>query len=192
LKTYETKEAETYYTNEVNAFRELRNEPYSPNLIGFYGSFIQNGTYNVLLEYADQGDLENYLKTRTPPSRGGDIIRFWRGLFGILNALDLIHNVPRSALDGPHFLQGYAYLPFVCVAARRADFTRWHQDVKPANILVKSSQDESAFECQFKLADLGLSHFIRTVSPNANATSKDTHGTEAYGIHHLSAICCGI
>jgi len=58
--------------------------------------------------------------------------------------------------------------------------------VKPANILIKSSQSGSAFDCLFKLADLGLSHFTRTISPKLDATGKDTHGTQAYGIAPLA------
>lgn len=60
----------------------------------------------------------------------------------------------------------------------------WHQDIKPSNILIKSRDGASdyAFEC--KLADLGLSHFKRSLSKHIDSTSEDTFGTRAYGTYH--------
>ena len=107
LKTYRGQDAEKYYEAEVRAFRKLvsSGKPL-PNLIGFYGSYVQDGTYNVILEYADQGNLEEYFKNTAPPSRGKDIIEFWRGLFGVIRALDKIHELPPSDTGDLHFLQG--------------------------------------------------------------------------------------
>lgn len=53
----------------------------SSNLIRPIGSFIHGDDFNVLLEYADKGSLEDYFQKETPPSRGIDIIKFWEGLF---------------------------------------------------------------------------------------------------------------
>lgn len=57
---------------------------------------------------------------------------------------------------------------------------RWHQDVKPKNILVKSSESKSRHQVQFVLADLGLSHFRQNV---AGEEPRDTNtcGTRTYG-----------
>lgn len=56
MKTYRTRAGEDYYNHEVRAFKKLRHrkKPAS-NVIGFYGSFVRDGTFNVLLEYADKG-----------------------------------------------------------------------------------------------------------------------------------------
>jgi serine/threonine protein kinase len=54
---------------------------------------------------------------------------------------------------------------------------RWHQDVKPQNILVVRDNGASIYECEFKLADLGLSHF----RVGANTQDVDTRGTRVYG-----------
>ena len=61
-----------------------------------------------------------------------------------------------------------------------ADDCRWHQDVKPANILVKSSPDGSPYRVQFKLGDLGLSHLKKAV-PGREVSDGDSCGTLAYG-----------
>ncbi|KAL9122286.1 MAG: hypothetical protein Q9187_001163, partial [Circinaria calcarea] len=150
---------------EVGAFRKLVSfgKPL-PTLIGFYGSYVQDGTYNVILEYIDQGNLEQYFENTAPPSSGKDIIHFWRGLFGIIQALDRIHELPPTKTGGLHFLQG------------------WHQDVKPPNILIGSGDSKSPYCYQFKLGDLGLSHFKENTKPRKElVTDADSYGTRAYG-----------
>ena len=62
---------------------------------------------------------------------------------------------------------------------------RWHQDVKPANILVFSGNSSSPYDCQFKIADLGLSHFKPTISQATDASDLDAFGTRAYGNGNL-------
>jgi hypothetical protein len=65
-------------------------------LIGFYGNYVQGNNYNLILEYADQGNLEQYFENTDPPCEEDDIMKFWRGMFGILKALDSIHkSMPR-------------------------------------------------------------------------------------------------
>ena len=56
---------------------------------------------------------------------------------------------------------------------------RFHQDVKPTNILVKST-GPSVYDCEFVLADLGLSHFKNAGSSQKDVTDKDSYGTYAY------------
>lgn len=107
LKRYRTKDADKYFFNEVGAFRKLRNAGRHPNIIGFHGCFIHNGTYNVILEFADQGTLEEYFARTAPPTSGEDIIAFWRGIFGIIGALLSIHDIPYADYDGPQIFHGY-------------------------------------------------------------------------------------
>ena len=57
----------------------------------------------------------------------------------------------------------------------------WHQDVKPTNILVKKSRTGSAYDCEFKLADLGLSHFKRRRATTGDTMGRDAGGTREYG-----------
>jgi serine/threonine protein kinase len=62
-------------------------------------------------------------------------------------------------------------------------FPRFHQDVKPANILVVSNNVSSPYKWEFKVADLGLSHFKRVVDEQGTVTANDAHGTRTYGLH---------
>ena len=59
-----------------------------------------------------------------------------------------------------------------------ADSLRWHQDVKPDNILVISNNVDSPYDWKFVLSDLGLSHFKRTTQHGSDI---DAYGTETYG-----------
>ncbi|PVH88884.1 hypothetical protein DL98DRAFT_565731 [Cadophora sp. DSE1049] len=161
--TYTAPDAAVYYKNEVNAFRRLKRSQTS-SLIGFYGSFIQGHTFNIILEYADQGTLEHYFSDTSPPSRGVDIINFWESLFRAIWGLKCIHEVDgRGASEGPQILHGF------------------HQDIKPANFLVCSNGDSSRYNWQFKLADLGLSHFNKITEGLGIAIANDTQGTRTYG-----------
>lgn len=57
----------------------------------------------------------------------------------------------------------------------------WHQDVNPANILVKSRGGTSVYDSDFKVADLGLSHFKKHHPSLRDPLDRDTFGTSAYG-----------
>lgn len=167
LKTYNTPDAERYYNNEVKGFLDLSNGgAHNASIVGFHGSFVWNGTYNVLLEYADRGTLAQFFDAVQPPSSGEDLLKLWREIFRLLGALAAIHSVQpsdSSASSDSSILQG------------------WHQDIKPSNILVKSKKGGSSYDCEFKLADLGLSHFKRHVPTQREAIDRDTYGTRAYG-----------
>ncbi|KUJ17135.1 kinase-like protein [Mollisia scopiformis] len=163
LKTYHKHEAEQYYHDEVEAFRRLRplRGTLDPNIVHFYGSFTQNGTYNVILAFADKGTLEEYFRTVLPPTSGKDIEHFWTTLCGITRALVHIHEVDsQNTLGAPQIFQG------------------WHQDVKPDNILVMTNGINSPYDWKFNLADLGTSHFKKWSKEGSDI---DTRGTEAYG-----------
>ena len=106
LKTYNTEDAEHYYSSEITAFRHLMgSNDFVDNMITFYGSWRQNGTYNILLEYADGGTLLDYFKHVPPPTSEEDIQLFWGNLLRVLEALQLIHSL--SVVQGrPRVLQG--------------------------------------------------------------------------------------
>ena len=58
---------------------------------------------------------------------------------------------------------------------------RWHQDVSPRNILVKSRAQKTKHEAKFLLTDFGLSHFRKAMSANGIAQDRHTNGTRTYG-----------
>jgi serine/threonine protein kinase len=152
------------------------------SIIGFYGSYIQDGSYNILLEYADRGTLEEYLQNTPPPTTGEDIFKFWSALFNVIQALHLIHNVQGNDPSDPPILQGYTSpsRPSACRKMLTRQYS-WHQDINPSNILVTSGKSGSRFDCEFKIADLGLSHFRKVRASHGAAADKDTSGTRQYG-----------
>ncbi|KAF8848375.1 kinase-like protein [Acephala macrosclerotiorum] len=175
LKTYCTPDAQNDYQNEVNVLRKL-NLNNHPHIIHFYGNFKYGNTYNVILEYADQGNLEEYFKTQPPPSLPEDIVKFWNNLFGILKALHTLHMVRvsvkklRSANGESKVLHG------------------WHQDLKPENILVLSNKATSPYEYTFKLADFGLSRVQKPTEDGRAGTTVELYGNATYGAPECSRL----
>ena len=108
LKTYNTKDANIYYENEVDAFKKLATKDRTDrSLIQFLGSYQQGDTYNILLEFADLGTLEDYFQKFNPPSLGEDIVLFWERLFNVVKALLRIHAIERpDGFRGPDMLIG--------------------------------------------------------------------------------------
>jgi len=87
-------------------------------VIGFYGSYRQGISYNVILEYANKGTLEEYFRVTAPPVKGEDIINFWTGLFKIIKGLKSIHDIELRGIEGPQVLHGYIHFQTVrlCVS----------------------------------------------------------------------------
>ncbi|KAL8769016.1 MAG: hypothetical protein Q9209_004933 [Squamulea sp. 1 TL-2023] len=113
LKTYRTPEAQKYFENERDAFIRLRHgrRPH-PNIIEFYGSFVRDGTYNIILEYADRGTLDDYMKNTPEPKTITEITTFWRNFFPVMHGLAHVHGTPGTASDGPNILLGYGMNPY--------------------------------------------------------------------------------
>ncbi|KAF2644780.1 kinase-like protein [Massarina eburnea CBS 473.64] len=164
LKVYYTNEAERHYENETGALKRLmraRDKKDVKNVVIFYGSWVQGKTYNVLLEFADRGNLEDYWKTTRPPTDLKDITQFWSRLLDTTTALQMIHALEMHG-EGLRVLQGI------------------HQDIKPANILVFSGESQGDYDVTFKIADLGLSHFKTKVRHGEPIPTKDAYGTPMY------------
>ncbi|KAL8859794.1 MAG: hypothetical protein Q9178_003626 [Gyalolechia marmorata] len=164
LKTYRTPEAKKYFENERDAFVQLRYGGKPPaNIIEYYGSFAREGNYNIILEYADRGTLDDYMKNTPEPKSIREITTFWTNFLPVIRGLVQIHGTEKQASDGPNILLG------------------WHHDIDPSNILVVSRSQDSPYDCEFKIADLGLAHFKRYISSSNNATDDDRYGMNAYG-----------
>lgn len=164
LKTYRTAEAEENYKRERDAYMKLRwaGQP-SPHIIAYYGGFIHGNSYNIILEYADQGTLESFMKNTESPPTIEDTILFWDRLSDITHGIMMIHGKIGNDISASQILNG------------------WHQDVKPANILVFGGNGISPYDCHFKIADLGLTHFQPSVSQLNDPSDIDAFGTRAYG-----------
>ncbi|KAL8878006.1 MAG: hypothetical protein Q9198_004096 [Flavoplaca austrocitrina] len=164
LKTYRTPDARKYFENERNAFEQLRYGGGPPeNIIKYYGSFARHGTYNIILEYADRGTLDDYMKNTAEPKTVIEIRSFWENFLASMRGLVQIHGTHEPASDGPNIVLG------------------WHHDIDPSNILVVSKGQDSPYDCDFKIADLGLAHFKRYISSLNNAPDNDKYGMSTYG-----------
>ena len=97
VKSYHRLDAERYFYAEAEAFRKLNESGQPvPNLIGFYGAFKQNGSFNIVLRYANIGTLEDYFVKVRSPKLGNDIVNLWRNLFKLTDALVDIHGLPQD------------------------------------------------------------------------------------------------
>ncbi|KAL8793424.1 MAG: hypothetical protein Q9195_004010 [Heterodermia aff. obscurata] len=169
LKSYRNvPHAERYWNNEWQALKRLHGNGTCENIVGFHGSFVLGGVFHILLEYADMGTLEDYLTTIPPPCSSEDINTFYKSLLRVVYGLLRIHNSPapdilKNREGGPEIFQG------------------WHQDIKPKNILIKRRPGGSVYEFECKLADLGLSHFKRSLSGQEDSTDTAAYGTRTYG-----------
>ena len=108
LKTYYNKKYEYYYENELKAYLRLDTSS-SLNVVHFFGSFRQLGSYSLLLEYVDGGDLGEFFACTPPPATIEDIKLFWVSLLQVLNGLDRIHHLMRY--DEEEVVRGYVGFP---------------------------------------------------------------------------------
>jgi serine/threonine protein kinase len=164
LKRYPTKDGEHRYNKKINGFRSVRQ---AESIIKFYGSYIHGENYNILLEFADKGSLEEYFRRESPPSRGGDIINFWEGLFQLIKGLKAIHSAREYVSNSTLF-------------AFSVDVCRGHFDVRPDNILVVSNGAETS-DWLFKFADFGASNVRGEISGNKLPKANEMKDTPTYG-----------
>ncbi|KAL8751864.1 MAG: hypothetical protein Q9199_006136 [Rusavskia elegans] len=157
-------EAERNHKIERDAYINLRlaDRP-SPNIVAFYGSFIQGASYNLILEYADRGNLETFMRKTPRPESVEDVLMFFDRLVHIVHGVQCIHGRIGNDRSASQVLNG------------------WHQDIKPVNILVFNGHRGSPYDCEFKIADLGLAHFKPNDSQSHDPSDLDAFGTRAYG-----------
>ena len=112
LKCYRTRDAEKHFTAERKAFKRLTNGLSLPaNIVGYYGSFVQDNTCYGILEYMDRGTLEKYMQDVIPPVRGEDILAFWKNMFGLIRGLTLLHGLHEEDQSRePKKYSGWAFL----------------------------------------------------------------------------------
>ena len=119
IKTYRCREAQTYYETERNAFKKLRWNDLPPtNIIGFYGSFVREETYNIILEYADLGTLDDFMETTQPPSSTSEKMIFWDRFFDVGHGLVRIHGEEENSGTVPQILLGYVLFILAFISSR--------------------------------------------------------------------------
>ena len=77
------------------------------NIIGFYGGFVCEETYNIILEYADLGNLDDYMERIPPPSTLHEKMTFWDNFLSVMNGLVKIHGEGEDDPDIFQILLGY-------------------------------------------------------------------------------------
>lgn len=112
LKTYRSAEAEDNYKAERDAYMKLRwaGKP-SPHIIAYYGGFIHGDSYNLILEYADQGTLETFMRNTESPLTVEDTLLFWDRLFDITHGVMTIHGKIGNNSSASQILNGYGLCP---------------------------------------------------------------------------------
>lgn len=79
----------------------------SPHIIAYYGGFIHGNSYNIILEYADQGTLESFMRNTDPPSTIEDTLLFWDRLFDVTHGVMTIHGQIGNDSSASQILTGY-------------------------------------------------------------------------------------
>ncbi|CAG8949741.1 hypothetical protein HYFRA_00004061 [Hymenoscyphus fraxineus] len=162
LRTYFRTSGDNLYKQELNVFRSFKN---ADGIIRFYGSYIQGDSMNIILEYADRGSLEDYLRAETPPSRGMDIIRFWDSMFQLIEALKTVHSFRRLVISHPLIIK---------FARLVADLLSGHGKITPDTVVVVSNGSANPSDWQFKLAGFGVGtkNDFERGEPNSNTTKR--------------------
>lgn len=69
-------------------------------IIRFYGSYKHGTTFHIILEYANEGTLEDFFQKGAPPTNPHNIYVFWRNILQLLCALITLHNVGKEDTEG--------------------------------------------------------------------------------------------
>lgn len=130
------------YDKELTSFLYLQK---SGQLLGksvtnFYGSFIHDDTYTIVLEHADYETLDTFMSKVPPPTNAEDITRVWESMLKLHEALHTIHNI--SA-------------PYSNEVKQQTLLRGWHQSLSTQNIFVVKGETESDYDCHFRIANIG-------------------------------------
>lgn len=95
MKEYVGARAESYYNRETGNFRRLysSNRKGLPGLIDYLGAFKHGNSYFLLMELAEHGSLEEFLRHENPPRDAQGTLTFWRKMMDVLGALARIHDL---------------------------------------------------------------------------------------------------
>ena len=147
FKAYHNKRYQEYYEYELRALRRLSTYA-SDNIVKFYGSFRQLGSYCLILEYVDGGSLGEFFYSSPTPSTPEDVALFWKSLFQTFSGLHRIHQL--MAYGDDEAIKGI------------------HEDIEPRNILLMRGSSGSFYEFTPKITDFGLYSRVRTAKTRAD------------------------
>lgn len=102
LKQYTVEEEWRTGHNESKALGTLQ-ERGNDHIVRYYGSFTQNNTFNLLLQFVDGGNLLDFFNSKEPPRESDDIQNFWESLFRIFKGLYCVHKLMLNAGDSSEY-----------------------------------------------------------------------------------------
>ncbi|KAK4185315.1 kinase-like domain-containing protein [Podospora australis] len=137
------------------------------NVVKFYGSFRQLGSYCLILKYADGRDLGEFFDNCPAPSTPQDVVLFWKNLFQVFSGLDRIHQL--MSYNEDEVIKGI------------------HEDIRPENILLMKGASGSRYDFTPKIVDFGLYSRVRTARARASGSmGLDHDGNQRFS----SPKCC--
>lgn len=104
----------TTVLSEVDVYSNLQEDAFN-HIVRYFGSFEQQGKLTIVLEYAREGNLVDFLDRTPPPTSLEDRIALWDSFFRLLLGLDATHNLNQAAgnqnNDGRWLLKGFVPIP---------------------------------------------------------------------------------
>jgi hypothetical protein len=58
---------------------------------------VHEDRHYALLEFADRGTLEDFIKKQAPPQTNDEVAAFWGGMLSVIDAIILLHGPSSSA-----------------------------------------------------------------------------------------------
>lgn len=92
IKTYRGSTGKRKFEDEVQGYLKVKKggQPVE-SITRFYGTYAYQDEYNLILEYADLGTLDDFMQAVDPPQRATDILLIWSRLFELAQALQRVH-----------------------------------------------------------------------------------------------------
>lgn len=98
LKAYREPGGKKSHDAEISAFRNIRRTGLDEtHIVGFYGSYVHRGHHYALLEFADRGTLDDFIKKQLPPQTNDEVAAFWGGMLSVIDAVILLHGPSSNA-----------------------------------------------------------------------------------------------
>lgn len=123
-----------------------------------------------MLEYADQGSLQDFFKQNSLPYDRKELHDLWMSLRNLFLGLAMIHN-----LNTWNDSDSYG-----------GTIRSVHQDFKPANIFVFRESQGTSYSYRFKIGDFGMSSTELLKRDRQSTSSIDNQGTKMYAAPELT------
>lgn len=130
VKRYKQEDREAY-DDERKAYEALCGKLEHPNVLRYLGSFRCGQTFSILLEFAEEGTMDDLFQRNVTPHTYDEFRAFWKSIIRLVEGVEMVHTT--SVV---------------------------HQDLKPSNIFVfkNTSLGPSPFSYTFKIGDFGNSY----------------------------------